>query len=194
MPVIWHVFGNSGSLLEEPDLATLHPSIGVNHILEFVQPDYYLVVDRDVASRQLPNMRAYRGVILLYDSRPLVRMCHGLKFKKFDLDHRYTHMRRWEGKLSRYGNTGLYALEYAARRIYPGTGEVWLHGIDFCTKKGKPSHFYGSGKARKANPQGWPTHVEKLKKSVDFLGQHGIIVRNASPWRGPLDRILPRVT
>jgi hypothetical protein len=187
---IWHVIGNSGSILEEPHLKDCHPSIGVNRILEYMTTDYLLIVDPNVRKEQERFIKHYTGKIITWE-----RMAWKRPVLTFALTERWPHIGRFEGPYVRAGNTGLYAIEFAARQIHPQKGKIILHGLDFAKKKGKAkSHFYGDGDKRGTGSGGWGRAVESLKQSAKFLKEHGIRILNASPWRGtPIDKFLPNV-
>lgn len=179
----WHIIGNSASILAE-DVTTLHPTIGINRILRHMQPDYLMIVDSKVYKKEEPRIKKFKGVVLTYDrmkgwKRPVVKLA---------MDERQMWMNSFDGPYARVGNTGHYAIEYAARQIHPEKGYIILHGMDF---KGK--HFFGDGEREGCSRDFWSVHLECIRKTAQFLYSKGILVVNGSPWHGPLDDFLPRV-
>ena len=184
----WHIVGNSYSILEE-DLSGLKNTIGLNRILRhktFV-PDYLLMVDEGVRWKERERLRAYKGKIIRYSR--LTRLWG----ESFEIEDGYYPQRRFTGTFARSMNTAMYAAEWASRQIYPGRGQIVLHGVDFKTKRGKPSHFFGKGAKEGCSDIQWATVLRTMAVTAKFLWTNKIRLLNASPWHGPLDKIIPRV-
>ena len=190
-PPTWHVLGNSASLLEEDGLNDLHPSIGVNRILRICEPDYVVIVDPEVFRREKERLRLYTGKFITYTG--MERMVRREGFTPIVIKLSPHHqMRRWIGDYGRAGNTGVYAIEFAARKIHPQPGRILLHGMDFCHKTKGVTHFFGDGAKEKCSGKNWADVLKTLKNNVAFCNIGGILVENASPWHGPLDRFMRR--
>lgn len=196
----WHIFGNSPSILEEDVEALRTPYvIGVNRILQHFEPSYLMIVDRGVWEQEVSRIRKFKGKILTW-TRLLTRLKQdklwfGHAVDTFDLTERRWHIVKFAGEFIRCGNTGLYAMEYAARQIYPNRGKILLHGMDFKVPRKGPTHFFGDGYTKKygCSRAMWHQQLRSLEKSAKFLAKAGILVQNASSWNGPLDRFLPRI-
>jgi hypothetical protein len=190
----WHIIGNSDSISEE-DFSGLKNTIGVNRILRHASftPEYLLLVDLTVLREEQKRISGYTGKIIRYvglgNTRNGPRLCRG---EAFDIEDGYFPIRRFDGLYAKSQNTGVYAIEYAARRLYPGRGQIVLHGMDFTAKGRRKTHFYGKG-SRDCSSQSWPSVVRKLGESARFLWANKIRVLNGSPWHGPLDAVIPRV-
>ena len=189
----WHIIGNSSSILDE-DLSGLPNTIGVNRILRhktFV-PDYLLLTDDSVLHQERKRVERYEGKLIRYRGlkwgvgRPMKRG------EAFDIEAGYFPIRRFKGLYAHSCNTAIYAVEYASRQIHPGRGQIVLHGVDFTSKPGRPSHFFGDGNRVGCSSNSWHDVLRRLKETVKFLWTHNIRLLNGSPWTGPLDKILPR--
>lgn len=197
----WFVLGNSYSL-NETDLSNLPDStIGVNRILRTLWVPYILVVDYQVLDGspedepELPRLREYNGRLLLH---------HGLtdRFR----ERRRTvpvflklpeYISRKNSYLAEAKNTGLIALEIAARAIayHSKGGTICLLGMDFFKKYGEErSHSFGDGKKAGTGDHRWKDDIRNLQKDAKILAGKGIEVVNGSPWRlGPLDKFMEHV-
>ncbi len=188
---VWHIIGNSRSLREESGLEELHPSIGVNRILRYMTPDYLLIVDSNVRNEEWERVKKFKGSVITWERLRRWRR----KVITFSLRERsYGAMKAFEGPFERYGNTGVYAIEFAARQIYPDKGQIILHGIDLVTPRKGESHCFKMTHAMGCSGMNWPKALICLRGTAEFLSGHGIRLLNASPWHGPLDKIMPRLS
>lgn len=192
----WHILGNSGSLLEEEHLADLHPSVGTNCILRLLDSDYLVIMDGDVFQEESHRLKSYAGKIITCPGLEKHFLRRRMKPVVIRLGPHHEMKQSLKGNYALYGNTGMYGIEFAARNLRHENqkGEIWLHGMDFTTKKGKPTHFYGNKKkAKRGGKSNWDSILRYLRKSVAICESYGIVIRNASPWRGPLDKVMGRI-
>jgi hypothetical protein len=149
-----------------------------------------LVVDERVARDQKKQLLKFNGKLVTWAGTVKALRRLGLWRKGiilFDLIESRPHIQTMDGPFYRFGNTGCYAMEFAARQIHPHRGKIILHGMDFCgnhllsKKQQKQQHC-----ARVT----WPRVLKALDKSAKFLRSNGITVFNGSPRIGPLDKFL----
>lgn len=192
------VIGNSASLLDmDWKLMLPYTTIGVNRILELMDPTYLLVVDKAVMREQWERMQKARCQKIIYNGA-------------FEVDFRFRYQGPYysTGMMTSHapllglkgdlhlcpaGNTAYEAVQIAYRM---GAREIALAGVDLywppAPKRGKPAktHFFGDGKGRKCHnhmPVERARAFQKLGKALDSVG---VRMYSVSVWKTYLRKLV----
>jgi len=187
------VVGNSSSLNEQNlDLMDAFTTLGLNRILAFYEPTYYMAVDQSVMRDEHERINETTATRLFYhglmNSKNRI-LCPGPWVSTGPMTGQ-ADPRAKTGPIHicRGGGNSAYEAVQIAMRM--GAVRIALAGVDMYWPPGHPSHCFGSGAAVGCKLPYPDKKIEDFALLKKQYARGGIEMCSVSPWDTPFRKVM----